>query len=92
MGDSLIDLTEATLETQTNEITCSQWMGSTKIRVPVGTTVWMEVTNVLAETSLKGIGEPDPEMPTVIVRGLNVLGEIQVRGPKKPLPWRRHVA
>jgi hypothetical protein len=31
-------------------------------------------------------------MPTVVIRGVNIMGDIQVRGPKRPLPWKRHVA
>lgn len=91
LGDVSLDLTEATFSTDSVEVSCSVFMGSTKIRVPLGTTVRVEVTNVLAETSVKGIGDPDPTMPTVVITGVNVLGEIQVRGPKKPLPWKRHV-
>lgn len=87
----LIDLTEATLESGTIEVNCTQLLGSIKIRVPLGTNVRIEMTDVLAESSVKGIGEPDPAMPTVIVKGINILGDIQVRGPKKPLPWKRNV-
>lgn len=90
-GDVLLDLTEATFESSSIEVSCSQLLGSTKIRVPLGTNVRVEVVNVLAETSVKGVGDPDPEMPTVVISGVNILGEIQVRGPKKLLPWRRHV-
>ncbi len=91
LGDMLIDLTEATLESGTIEVNCAQLFGSIKIRVPLGTNVRIEMTDVLAESSVKGIGEPDPAMPTVIVKGINILGDIQVRGPKKPLPWKRNV-
>jgi Domain of unknown function (DUF1707)/Cell wall-active antibiotics response 4TMS YvqF len=92
LGDVLIDLTQATFASTTIEVDCSVFLGSTKIRVPTGTNVRVEVTNILAETSVKGVGTPDPKMPTVIVKGVNFLGDIQVRGPKQPLPWKRHVA
>ncbi len=92
MGDVLIDLTEATFESDVIELTCNQVMGSTKIRVPLGTRVTLEAVNVLADSSVKGIGDPDPSMPTVVVKGLNIMGDIQVRGPKKPPPWKRNVA
>ncbi len=91
LGDVLLDLTEATFEAGTVEISCSTFLGSTKIRVPLGTNVRMEVANVLSDSSVRDIGDPDPAMPTVIVRGVNFLGDVQVRGPKKPLPWKRHV-
>lgn len=92
LGDVLIDLTEATFESPVVEVTCAQFLGSTKIRVPVGTNVTIEAANILGDSSIKEIGPPDPSMPTVIVRGFNVMGDIQVRGPKKPPPWRRKVA
>lgn len=92
LGDVLIDLTEATFETSVVEVNCAQLMGSTKIRVPVGTTVTLEAANILGDSSVKDVGPPDPSMPTVVVRGFNILGDIQVRGPKKPPPWRRKVA
>lgn len=92
LGEVLIDLTEATFESRRIEVDCSQFMGSTKIRVPIGTNVTLDTTNILAEASVRGIGAPDPEMPTVVVTGVNVLGEILIRGPKKSLPWNRHVA
>lgn len=92
LGDVLIDLTEATFESSVIEVNCAQLLGSTKIRVPVGTTVTLEAANILGDSSVKDIGPPDPSMPTVVVRGFNILGDIQVRGPKKPPPWRRKVA
>ena len=49
-------------------------------------------TNVLGETSIKDIGPPDPAMPTIVIRGTNVMGESKVRGPKKTWSWRKAVA
>lgn len=48
--------------------------------------------NVLGDSSVKHIGERDDGMPTVVVKGTNILGEIAIRGPKKPSVWKRHVA
>ncbi|HEY5820883.1 MAG TPA: DUF1707 domain-containing protein [Propionibacteriaceae bacterium] len=92
LGDVLIDLTEATFDSPVVEVNCSQFLGSIKVRVPLGTNVILEAVNIAAGSSAKGFGPPDPEMPTVIIKGVNILGDIQVRGPKKPLPWKRHVA
>ena len=91
LGDALIDLTEATFDTDTVEINCTQLAGMTKVRVPVGTNVVFETANVLGTSSIKDVGPPDPAMPTVVIRGVNIMGDIQVRGPKKPPPWKRHV-
>ena len=52
-------------------------------------TIVNEVTNVLGDTSIKDIGEPDPAMPTIVLKGTNIMGDIKVRGPKKPSRWRK---
>ena len=83
MGSVTLDLTEATFPAGTIEVSCTQLLGQITIRVPLGTTVRMETANVLADTSVKHVGEPDPARPTVIVRGTNILGEVVVRGPKR---------
>jgi Domain of unknown function (DUF1707) len=92
LGSSVIDLTEATFTAHEVEIACTQFMGSITIRVRPGTTVRFEAANVLAESSVKGVGESAKGEPTLVVRGTNILGEISVRGPKKASMWRRHVA
>lgn len=92
LGDVLIDLTQATFDDPVIEVNCAQLLGSIKVRVPVGTNVTMEAANILGDSSIKDIGDPDPSMPTVLIKGFSILGDIQVRGPKKPPPWRRKVA
>ncbi len=89
MGDIKLDLTQATFDAPVVEVTGTMLMGSTVIRVPVGVTVVNEVTNVLGETTVKDVGEPDPSMPTLVLKGTNIMGDIKVRGPKKPSRWRR---
>jgi hypothetical protein len=89
MGDIKLDLTQATFDAPVVELTGTVLMGSTTIRVPVGVTVINEVTNVLGETTVKDIGEPDPSMPTIVLKGTNIMGDIKVRGPKKPSRWRK---
>jgi hypothetical protein len=89
LGSVQLDLTEAVFDTQVVELNVTQVMGSILLRVPLGTTVRDETANVLAETSVKGIGVPDPAFPVIVLRGTNVMGEIKVRGPKKTPMWRR---
>ncbi len=89
MGDIKLDLTQATFDAPVVELTGTVLMGSMVIRVPVGVTVINEVTNVLGDTTVKDIGEPDPSMPTLVLRGTNIMGDIKVRGPKKPSRWRK---
>jgi hypothetical protein len=92
MGSVELDLTQATFDVQVVEINVTQFLGSVSLRVPVGTTVRDETASVLAETSIKGIGTPDPSFPVIVLRGTNVLGEIKVRGPKRPPMWKRALA
>jgi hypothetical protein len=92
MGSVTLDLTDATFTTQEIEVNCTQGLGQITIRVPLGATVRIEAANVLGDSSVKHIGEPDQAMPVVVVKGTNILGEISIRGPKKPSIWRRHVA
>lgn len=89
MGDIKLDLTQATFDAPVVELTGTVLMGSMVIRVPVGVTVINEVTNVLGDTTVKDIGEPDPSMPTLVLKGTNIMGDIKVRGPKKPSRWRK---
>jgi hypothetical protein len=89
MGDIKLDLTQATFDAPVVEVTGTQLMGSMLLRVPPGVTIVDEVTNVLGETSIKDVGEPDPQMPTIVLKGTNIMSEIKVRGPKKPSRWRK---
>jgi hypothetical protein len=92
LGSVTLDLTEATFPARTIEVNFTQLLGQITIRVPLGTTVRLETANVLGDASVKHVGEPDPSTPTVVVRGTNILGEVSVRGPKRPSIWRRRVA
>jgi hypothetical protein len=92
LGSAVVDLTEARFSSRQVEINCTQFLGSIVVRVPPGTTVRVEAANVLADTSVKEIGEPDDAKPTVLIRGTNILGDISVRGPKRPSLWKRNVA
>lgn len=89
LGEVQLDLTEASFDEQVVELNVTQVLGSVLLRVPMGTTVRDEMANVLAETTVKGIGTPDPAFPVIVLRGTNVLGEIKVRGPKSPSLWKR---
>ena len=89
MGDIKLDVTQATFDAPVVALTGTVLMGSVVIRVPLGVTVINEVTNVLGDTSVKDIGEPDPSMPTLVLKGTNIMGDIKVRGPKKPSRWRK---
>ncbi len=85
VGSVLLDLTEATFAAPVVEINCSIFVGDVKIRVRPGTNIVMQASAVIGDTSVKGIGAADPAMPTVVVTGTCVVGDISVRGPKRPL-------
>lgn len=89
MGSVYLDLTQATFDADVVEVSATNVMAELTIRVPPGTVVRDEVANVLGESSVKGVGDPDSRMPTLVIRGTNIMGEVKVRGPKKPPPWRK---
>jgi hypothetical protein len=92
LGSAVVDLTEATFASRQVVINCTQFMGSIVVRVLPGTAVRVEAANVLGDSSVKEIGEPNDAHPTVVIRGTNILGDISVRGPKRPPIWKRNVA
>lgn len=91
-GDVELDLTEATFTGREVEISCTQCLGQITIRVRPGTTVRVDAANVLADSSVKQVGPPEAGGATVVVRGTNILGDIKVRGPRRPSRWRRQLA
>lgn len=92
LGSAVVDLTEATFPSRQVVINCTQLLGSVVVRVPPGTNVRVDAANVLGDSSVKHIGEPNDRQPTVVVRGTNILGDISVRGAKRPPIWKRNVA
>lgn len=89
LGTVNLDLTGATFDAATVEINTTQMFGTLLVRVPLGVTVRDETTNVLGSTSIRGIGEPRPDLPTVVITGTNVMGDVKVRGPKTTPGWLR---
>lgn len=89
LGDIKLDLTEATFDARVVELNLTTVMGTCMLRVPTGTRVKDETHSVLGSTSIKGVGDPDPGMPLIVIKGTNVMGEVKVRGPRKLPPWRK---
>lgn len=88
MGSVKLDLTEATFDAPVVEIQTTTVMGDLVLRVPDGTRIKDETSNLMGSTSIKDVGEPDDTMPLIIIRGTNLMGDIKVRGPKKKNGWR----
>lgn len=89
MGAVKLDFTRATFDTLIVEISTTALMGTLVVRVPEGFTIRDETTSIMGSTSIKDLGEPDPRMPTIVITGTNIMGEIKVRGPKKPSRWTK---
>ena len=90
MGTVKLDLTEATFDAPVVEIRTTIVMGTLLLRVPLGTRIKDEATNMMSATTIKEIGEPDESMPLIVIRGNNFMGDIKVRGPrKKSSSWRK---
>ena len=89
LGTVKLDLSEATFDAPVVEIQTTIVMGTLLLRVPEGTRIKDEATNMMASTTIKEIGTPDPSMPLIVIRGSNIMGDIKVRGPKKPSAWRK---
>jgi len=92
LGSVHLDLTEAAFDAPLVDLTVTQLMGSLLVRLPTGTNVRDETTSFLGETTVKDLGRPNPALPTVVIRGTNLLGEIKVRGPRRVSIWRRALA
>ncbi|CAA9389191.1 MAG: hypothetical protein AVDCRST_MAG75-1471 [uncultured Propionibacteriaceae bacterium] len=89
LGTVNLDLTEATFDAPVVEVNTTQFCGTLLLRVPLGVTIRDETTNVLGSTSIRGIGDPQPDRPTVVITGTNILGEVKVRGPRRSPGWMR---
>ncbi|MGO4957035.1 DUF1707 SHOCT-like domain-containing protein [Luteococcus sp. Sow4_B9] len=82
LGDAKIDLTQAVFDAHECIVTVPVVMGDIKIKVPQGVHVRDETTCVMGEVTMKGMVPTPPHAPTVVLRGLVLLGEIKVLGPQ----------
>lgn len=92
MGTIHLDLTQVTFDAPVVEINATCLLGTLVLRVPRGTNVRDETVSLVGNCTIRNVGAPDPTMPTVVLTGTNVGGEIRVRGPKKAFAWRGAVA
>ena len=81
-----LDLRDAIFEGSTIEMFGICCFGSLDIKVPPGVEVRNEMVGIFGDTAIKDLGDPIPEAPTLVIKGLTLFGGVTVRGPK---PSRR---
>ncbi|MEL4505657.1 DUF1707 domain-containing protein [Luteococcus sp. H138] len=81
MGDLTMDLTHATLEAHECLINVPVIMGDVTITVPDGLNVRDETTTVMGDTKLRGLNPAPADAPTIVLRGLVLMGDVKVNGP-----------
>ncbi len=86
-----LDLREADFDAPVVELNVQACFGGVDIRVPAGIDVRSETVNVLGGTDVKYLGEPVEGAPTLVVKGIVLLGSVAVKGPR-PRRWGRGAA
>lgn len=89
MGSVELDLTEAALARREVTIEALAFLGSVELRVPAGVRVIVDVVPVLGSRECKVAGPVEPDSLTIWVRGLAILGSVEVKSPKNKKRWRR---
>jgi hypothetical protein len=88
MGGGELDLTSANFVAAETVIYAYAFWGGIEIRVPDDITVHVEGFGFMGGFDHKGGGNAGPGAPVVRVRGLAIMGGIDVKRPKKSR-WRR---
>jgi hypothetical protein len=89
MGGGELDLREASFAQAETIIYAFTIMGGIEIIVPDDVTVRVEGIGLLGGFEDKASGEAGPGAPVLHVRGLAILGGVEVRRPRKPRERRR---
>lgn len=81
MGDVKLDLTNAVMEAQECTIAIPCIMGDVSLTVPDGVNIRNETTTILGDTKIRGLGPAPAGAPTIVLRGLVLMGDVKVNGP-----------
>lgn len=81
MGDVKLDLTEAVMEAAECTIAIPCIMGDVTITVPDGVNVRNETTTILGDTKIRGLAPAPAGAPTIVLRGMVLMGDVKVNGP-----------
>jgi hypothetical protein len=87
MGSVIIDLREAQLSSHTTHINATTIMGEVKIIVPAHMHVVVDGTPIMGEFTQqkdKALAEVGPDSPTVRIRGMALMGSVNVQ--RQPAP------
>jgi len=82
-GGINLDLRDAVFESPVTVITGLRCFGGMEITVPEGVEVRNETMAICGGTDIQDVGAPRAGGPVLVIRGMNLLGGISVRGPKK---------
>ena len=77
-----LDFRDAVFEDSTIEISGICCFGGMDIKVPEGLHVSNEMVGIFGGTDLKGVADPIPGAPTLVLKGLTLFGGVSVRGGK----------
>lgn len=81
MGDAKIDMRQATFDASVCELNVTCIMGDVKIWVPAGVNVRDETNAIMGDHKLTGLRADTAGGPTVVIRGLILMGDLTVYGP-----------
>jgi hypothetical protein len=84
-----LDLTEATFEGATVEISGFWCFGGLDIKVPAGIEVRDQTAGIFGGTEVKDLGARDPRAPVLVIKGMSLFGGVSIHGPKRPKALRR---
>lgn len=84
MGGGDLDLTEAKFAEQETMIYAYAFMGGINIKVPDDVTVHVEGFGFMGGFDHRAGGDAGPGRPVVRVRGLAIMGGVDVKRPRKP--------
>jgi hypothetical protein len=77
-----LDFRDAVFEGSTIEISGICCFGGMDIKVPEGLHVSNEMVGIFGGTDLKGVADPIPGAPTLVLKGLTLFGGVSVMGGK----------
>lgn len=83
LGGMELDMTEAVFDAPVVEISGFWCLGGLEITVPEGMEVRNHVMGILGGAEIKQVGEPDPSAPVLVLKGVAMLGGVEVKTKRK---------
>lgn len=82
-----LDLREATFTDPVVEVNIFCLFGGVELKVPDGVRVLNQVTGIFGASEATHLAPPDPNAPTVVLKGICLFGGVDAHGDKKR--WKR---